>query len=420
MNAVIEHGTPLVDDPKRIGAVKQLDVDETSFLRANRVHPTIYATGLVDLRAKVLIDMVEGNTAADLRRWTKKADSDWIAGIEVVATDLAQSFRAGLSPKLDHAVRVADPFHVVRVGNRCLDKVRRRVQNETLGHRGPHTSTPPRWTFVWDRCSPRRPRRHSTTGPGFYEAIGAEGMTLHPKVARSALDLHQQGGPDMESGAAELITTALGCSRGRLADGGFHGHLPKWLRVALAPGPRALAVLRFHVELHARWMEHRPAGALCAHAAPRRHRLNRMQIADACSREAGAPIARFRSEGTAAGMLPILDLGGESEMKLPKRSAAVAQKPARSMSDFHKEALAKGREQGRAVRRYLEALEANKPRRGRKRTAEGIQKRLVVIEERLASADALSRLHLAPGAHGPRGRARHLGRRWRGYGCPGG
>ena len=136
MNAVIEHGTPLVDDPTRIGAVTQLGVDETSFLRANRAHATVYATGLVDLRAKVLIDMVEGNTAADLRRWTKNADPKWIAGIEVVATDLAESFRAGLSPKLDHAIRVADPFHVVRVGNRCLDKVRRRVQNETLGHRG--------------------------------------------------------------------------------------------------------------------------------------------------------------------------------------------------------------------------------------------------------------------------------------------
>ena len=136
MNAVIEHGTPLVDDPKRIGAVTQLGVDETSFLRANRHHATLYATGLVDLRAKVLIDMVEGNTAADLRRWTKNADRKWIAGIKVVATDLAESFRAGLSPKLDHATRVADPFHVVRVANRCLDKVRRRVQNETLGHRG--------------------------------------------------------------------------------------------------------------------------------------------------------------------------------------------------------------------------------------------------------------------------------------------
>lgn len=36
----------------------------------------------------------------------------------------------------NHVTRVADPFHVVRVANRCLDKVRRRVQNETTGHRG--------------------------------------------------------------------------------------------------------------------------------------------------------------------------------------------------------------------------------------------------------------------------------------------
>jgi transposase len=49
---------------------------------------------------------------------------------------LAESYRAGLSPHLDHSVRVADPFHVVRVANRCLDTVRRRVQNELLGHRG--------------------------------------------------------------------------------------------------------------------------------------------------------------------------------------------------------------------------------------------------------------------------------------------
>ena len=64
------------------------------------------------------------------------------------------------------------------------------------------------------------------------------------------------------------------------------------------------------------------------------------------------------------------------------------------MSDSHKEALAIGREQGRAIRRYLEALEANKPRRGRKRTPEGIQKRLAAIDERLATADPLDRLHL--------------------------
>jgi len=41
-----------------------------------------------------------------------------------------------LDGRLDHAIRVADPFHVVRLANRCLDQVRRRVQNATLGHRG--------------------------------------------------------------------------------------------------------------------------------------------------------------------------------------------------------------------------------------------------------------------------------------------
>jgi transposase len=135
-NAVIEHGTPLVDDPQRIGRVRQLGVDETSFLKATRQHWTIYATAMVDLERHVLIDMVKGNSAKDLRGWTDHADPAWLAEIKVVATDLAESFRAGLSPHLDHARRVADPFHVVRVGNRCLDTVRRRVQNETLGHRG--------------------------------------------------------------------------------------------------------------------------------------------------------------------------------------------------------------------------------------------------------------------------------------------
>jgi hypothetical protein len=64
------------------------------------------------------------------------------------------------------------------------------------------------------------------------------------------------------------------------------------------------------------------------------------------------------------------------------------------MSAAHKEALAIGREEGRAVRQYLEALEAHKPKRGRKRSPETIQKRLNQIEERLDSADPLSRVHL--------------------------
>jgi hypothetical protein len=64
------------------------------------------------------------------------------------------------------------------------------------------------------------------------------------------------------------------------------------------------------------------------------------------------------------------------------------------MSDEHKAALAEGRNQGRAVRQYLEALEAHKPKRGRKRTPDSIKKRLARIETELASADPLKRLQL--------------------------
>lgn len=64
------------------------------------------------------------------------------------------------------------------------------------------------------------------------------------------------------------------------------------------------------------------------------------------------------------------------------------------MSDAHKEALARGRAEGRAVRLYLEALAANKPKRGRKRTPESIASRLAVVEEKLADAEPLNKLQL--------------------------
>ena len=65
-----------------------------------------------------------------------------------------------------------------------------------------------------------------------------------------------------------------------------------------------------------------------------------------------------------------------------------------TMTDAHKIALAKGREEGRIVRRYLEGIEAAKPRRGRKRTPETINKRIQAIDERLLEVDPLTRLHL--------------------------
>jgi hypothetical protein len=68
--------------------------------------------------------------------------------------------------------------------------------------------------------------------------------------------------------------------------------------------------------------------------------------------------------------------------------------PKNPMTDAHKAALAAGRTEGRAVRDYLEALRANKPKRGRKRTPDSISKRLAEIDAELPFADAVRSLRL--------------------------
>jgi hypothetical protein len=49
MNAVRDHGEPLVDDPGRSGAVGGLNLDETAWLRANATRHTAFLTGFVDI-----------------------------------------------------------------------------------------------------------------------------------------------------------------------------------------------------------------------------------------------------------------------------------------------------------------------------------------------------------------------------------
>lgn len=65
------------------------------------------------------------------------------------------------------------------------------------------------------------------------------------------------------------------------------------------------------------------------------------------------------------------------------------------MTKAHKEALATGRNESRVVRRYLEALAATKPKRGRRRTVGSVQKRLSLVEQQLEAADRITMLKLS-------------------------
>lgn len=73
---------------------------------------------------------------------------------------------------------------------------------------------------------------------------------------------------------------------------------------------------------------------------------------------------------------------------------ATTKRKKRELSNDHLAALAEGRTQSAAVRRYLEALEAHKPKRGRKRTTDSIKGRLDKIEAELQEATSLRRLQL--------------------------
>jgi len=71
-----------------------------------------------------------------------------------------------------------------------------------------------------------------------------------------------------------------------------------------------------------------------------------------------------------------------------------SKKPKKSLSDDHKAALSSGRTASNAVKRYLDAIEANRPKRGRKRTVETVHAQLEAIAEEIATASSITRLNL--------------------------
>jgi transposase len=135
-DAVIAYGTPLVDDPDRIGSPTALGLDETLFVRVGEWHRQLWSTSIVDVEAGRLLDVVAGRSSIEPCRWLAARSEEWRANIRWGTLDLSGPYRAVFDTMLPDAVQVADPFHVVKLANSKLDECRRRVQNETMGHRG--------------------------------------------------------------------------------------------------------------------------------------------------------------------------------------------------------------------------------------------------------------------------------------------
>jgi transposase len=202
-DTVIAYGTALVDDPDRIGDVAALGLDEVLFARQGRWRTQAWSTSIVDVQAGQLLDVIEGRTSAGACRWLADRGQRWLDQIRFAVLDLSGPWRLAFDTMLPHAVQVADPFHLVKLANQRLDEVRRRVQTETLGHRGHKNDPLYRSRRLLTKADERLDDRSRTKLLGLLEAgdpCGEVRMAWHSKeVIRSIYDI---GDPDL---AAEFV-----------------------------------------------------------------------------------------------------------------------------------------------------------------------------------------------------------------------
>lgn len=143
----------LADDESRFEGVTTLGVDEHVWHHVSTKPPEQGGrgpkelTGMVDLtrhrdakgrlrtRAR-LLDLVPGRSGPAYTAWLQARNAAFRAGITVAALDPFHGYKNAIDDQLEDAVAVLDAFHVVKLGTQAVDEVRRRVQQDTTGHRG--------------------------------------------------------------------------------------------------------------------------------------------------------------------------------------------------------------------------------------------------------------------------------------------
>ena len=136
-DTVIAYGVALVDDdPERFGTVEALGLDEVLFARIGAWRRQEFSTQIVDVGRGQLLDVVPGRSGEEPTAWLEARGEEWRDKVRYATLDLSSPYRKVFTTMVPDAIVVADPFHLVKLANTKLDECRRRVQNETMGHRG--------------------------------------------------------------------------------------------------------------------------------------------------------------------------------------------------------------------------------------------------------------------------------------------
>ena len=83
-----------------------------------------------------LLDLVPGRSGTAHENWLEERGEDFRAGVQIATLDPFQGYKNAIDDQLQDATSVLDAFHIVKLAGDALDEVRRRVQQDTTGHRG--------------------------------------------------------------------------------------------------------------------------------------------------------------------------------------------------------------------------------------------------------------------------------------------
>jgi len=90
-----------------------------------------------------LLGQVAGRTGTAVTGWLDDRGQAWKDQVAFVAMDPCAVYRSAVERALPHAVIVVDHFHLVRLANQAVTRVRQRVTRQVLGRRG--TTRDPAW-----------------------------------------------------------------------------------------------------------------------------------------------------------------------------------------------------------------------------------------------------------------------------------
>ena len=99
-------------------------------------------TGIVDLTrgedhpTARLLDLVPGRSGTVHENWLAERGEQFRSGIQIATLDPFQGYKNAIDDQLQDATSVLDAFHIVKLAGDAPGEVRRRVQQDTLGHRG--------------------------------------------------------------------------------------------------------------------------------------------------------------------------------------------------------------------------------------------------------------------------------------------